>query len=468
MNPLNALSDQVTDGGLRRLDAIAIPVTLTALCLNLPASTFEDLLARALGLSLAALLGLVFLQRPHYGFYLLSVIGALIPLSVERRFPEGVSPTLLVAALTIVGWLSFVVSRPAGSRCYMSPPARPAILLMLGALVSLAFGQYPWFPVPAAPLRAQLGALGLFLFSGGAFLAAQDLLRLRRSLRHLTRIFLLAAAARLLLLLPPLQEMLPLDALASGTIGSVFWVWLVSVALSQALQNSELSAGWRLMLLLLLAGVAYFTFFEWREWASGWLPAAVAAITVLALARPRLTLMLATVMIPFGVWSFDSMWSAVWSGEQAYSYVTRVEALRTLANLGAASPLFGLGPANYYHYTPVFPLLGWYVHFSSHNNYVDIFLQTGALGLFAFLWFAASMGRVTLALQKRLTDGFDRAYMLGAAGGLAGTLTAAALGDWVIPFAYNVGVRGFAVSILAWIFLGGAAAIASDHTESPH
>jgi hypothetical protein len=29
------------------------------------------------------------------------------------------------------------------------------------------------------------------------------------------------------------------------------------------------------------------------------------------------------------------------------------------------------------------------------------------------------------------------------------------LGDWVLPFTYNVGLNGFRASMLAWLFLGG-------------
>ena len=42
-----------------------------------------------------------------------------------------------------------------------------------------------------------------------------------------------------------------------------------------------------------------------------------------------------------------------------------------------------------------------------------------------------------------------------AFGGLIGTLVAGTLGDWVLPFFYNVGMNGFRSSILTWIFLGG-------------
>jgi hypothetical protein len=44
-------------------------------------------------------------------------------------------------------------------------------------------------------------------------------------------------------------------------------------------------------------------------------------------------------------------------------------------------------------------------------------------------------------------------------GGIVGILVAAVLGDWFIPFIYNVGLRGFRSSALAWLFLGGLVAL---------
>jgi hypothetical protein len=29
------------------------------------------------------------------------------------------------------------------------------------------------------------------------------------------------------------------------------------------------------------------------------------------------------------------------------------------------------------------------------------------------------------------------------------------LGDWVLPFVYNIGLQGFRTGLLAWLFLGG-------------
>ena len=40
-------------------------------------------------------------------------------------------------------------------------------------------------------------------------------------------------------------------------------------------------------------------------------------------------------------------------------------------------------------------------------------------------------------------------------GGLAGMVVAGMLGDWVLPFFYNVGLNGFRSSMIGWLFLGG-------------
>jgi hypothetical protein len=121
--------------------------------------------------------------------------------------------------------------------------------------------------------------------------------------------------------------------------------------------------------------------------------------------------------------------------------------------------LIGLGPANYYYYSQFFPILGWYVSFNSHNNYADMLLQTGFLGLLAFTWFAFEISRMTFRLLSFLPAGFPNAYLVGALGGLAGSLVSGMLGDWIIPFFYNIGIRGFRSSLLFWVFLGGVLAL---------
>ncbi len=142
-----------------------------------------------------------------------------------------------------------------------------------------------------------------------------------------------------------------------------------------------------------------------------------------------------------------------------YSISTRVDAWGIILEIVKVNPVLGLGFANYYWYTPLFQIRGWMVSFNSHNNYVDIIAQTGLLGLAAFLWLFLEIGRVGWRLLNRVPEGFPKAYVYGALAGLVGTLVAAALGDWVLPFTYNIGMAGFRTGVLAWLFLGGLVAL---------
>lgn len=72
----------------------------------------------------------------------------------------------------------------------------------------------------------------------------------------------------------------------------------------------------------------------------------------------------------------------------------------------------------------------------------------------------AAMGLFAWRLRQRVTDGFARAYTTAAIGGIVGMLVAGVLGDWVIPFVYNIGLAGFRSAILGWLFLGGVIALA--------
>jgi hypothetical protein len=86
-----------------------------------------------------------------------------------------------------------------------------------------------------------------------------------------------------------------------------------------------------------------------------------------------------------------------------------------------------------------------------------IIAQTGLLGLACFLWFAWEVGWLGWRLQARMSAGFAQAYVYGALGGLASTLAAGMLADWVLPFVYNVDLSGFRASVMGWLFLGGGA-----------
>jgi O-antigen ligase len=140
---------------------------------------------------------------------------------------------------------------------------------------------------------------------------------------------------------------------------------------------------------------------------------------------------------------------------EEYSWGTRLDAWKIVLEIAKVNPILGLGFSNYYWYTPLFAIRGWFISFNSHSQFVDLIAQTGILGLGCFLWLFWENGRLAWRLRGKVSDGFAQAYVHGILAGLVGTLVAAALVDWVLPFVYNIGFRGFRASILPWVFLGG-------------
>ena len=159
-------------------------------------------------------------------------------------------------------------------------------------------------------------------------------------------------------------------------------------------------------------------------------------------------------MVPIAAIGVFYLMSGVVSSEE-YSVSTRFDAWMILAQIIKMNPILGLGFANYYWYTPLFPIRGYAVSFNSHNNYVDIVAQTGFVGLICFLLFIWQVGWLGWRLREQAPAGFAQAYVYGALGGLAGMVVVGMMGDWILPFFYNIGLSGFRSSMLGWLFLGG-------------
>jgi O-antigen ligase len=243
-----------------------------------------------------------------------------------------------------------------------------------------------------------------------------------------------------------------------GSDYSVFWVWTVALAFSQALLNRTLSLRWRLA----LAGLAVTTLYaglSLRSWNSGWVPPLVAVYVIACLGIPRLAIPLSLVGLAVALPHLQEIMS-LWSDpKNQYDLLSRTAAWRILWEIIQIDPILGIGFANYYWYTPLYPLFGWAARFNSHNNYVDVVAQTGFVGLACLAWFTFQITRLAWRLRTLAPPGFARAYAYGALGGLAGMLVSAGLGDWILPFAYNIGLVGVRSSLHGWFFLGGLVAV---------
>jgi hypothetical protein len=408
---------------------------------------------------------------PPVGLAVLILGSPFVPIAVGTGTNSDLNfPTLVVPLLALL-WL-LRLPRRGQLRRFVSRPFPVLVAFLAVATVSLclanhppwtfAFAVYdqPWYEqAQTAPLAAQLGQLALFALSACTFLLVADQVRSTRWLQGLTWLFLSIAGVVVADRLVPEVHRAAQGLFLGGADGSLFWTWLVSLAIAQAAFNRRLPPGLRIALAALVLATLYTGLTEGRDWLAGWIPPLIAAITCLWIGAPRIALSATLAGAAIASLELPRVVTLLVSGDNPYSLKTRIEAWRILFKLILANPVLGLGPANYYHDTILLPILGYNVRFSSHNNLVDIIAQTGALGFALFLWFLWQVGRLGWRLKDRVPPGFERAYVYGALGGLVGTFSACMLGDWFLPFVYNVGLKGFRASMLGWFFLGGLVAL---------
>ncbi len=439
---------------------IAITFLVFFLCISISYSGSLDLLILALIFVLGLYLIALIIRWPPLGLALLIVGSLLFPLEIGTGTETKLNFPILFLPVISGLWLYHLITSRGSIKLAHPRTTLPLLLLMVAVLVAFGFGQFPWFSnYGNASLPAQVGSIAIFFLSIAAFLLVGNQVQDVVWLWRLTWLFLaLGGIYTFGRLVPGIARFSPIQ-FPQGATGSLFWIWLVSLSFSQSLFNRRLAPIIRLVLAGVVIGVFSINLIQDQVWISGWLPPMVAILVILLSGAPRFGSSVILVGIPIVALNWQRVLSVILAGDNQYSLVTRLEAWRILAKIIKVNPLFGLGPANYFWYTPSYPILGYSVNFNSHNNYIDIVAQIGILGLVCFLWFAWEVGRLGWTLREKVPPGFSKAYVLGALGGLGGTLIAGMFGDWFLPYVYNVGVKGFRASVIGWLFLGGLVSI---------
>lgn len=400
-------------------------------------------------------LGLVLcLQWPPLALALFPAVALLAPWKIETGRQTDLNAAFLLAAALAVCWLLGGLAR----RSLSVPLTRvnlPLLLLCAWAGISFLAGLTPWSPfAQVAPVSSQLAGLALIWLSAMLVLLAQEDGKCRFTFQAAVGSFLLLGAFFVAgQFLPWLGGILSRH-FQEGSAGALFWVWIVVLAFSQAACNHRLHPILRMAALAVsLAALARGLLLA-PDWSSGWVPPLVGVGAILLLRFPRWTLVAALLLGILSVPWLAEVRGFLLSGDQPYSLMTRVEAARIAISVIALSPILGLGPSNYYFYTADFPILGWHVPFSFHNNYLDLAAQTGLVGLALCLWFFFEYGRYCVRRFRQAAGGTEAPWIAAGLGGLVGTVTAGLLGDWFLPFVYNVGLDGFRSSSIGWLFLG--------------
>jgi len=206
---------------------------------------------------------------------------------------------------------------------------------------------------------------------------------------------------------------------------------------------------------------------EQQDAASNWVGVAVVG-AVLAWFRFRrlrwFVVVILLVLLVSGILT-EALWSfAGGEAEWEESGGSRLTLIGRVVSVTMRNPITGLGPGAYRAYAAMQPLAYGKAYWirpavNSHNNYVDLFAHTGALGLGLFLWLMIELGGLALHLRRGVEDGFLSGFIHAMLAAWAGALVIMALADWMLPHVYNIGFPGFQAAIPVWLFLGGLVAI---------
>lgn len=399
---------------------------------------------------------LVLLKQIKFGFILIFLAGMYVPFSG----PGGVNATVLMVVSLIGLWLMDMLVVKRYFYFIRSRALLPVVIMLGISVIAFGMGQLPWFLFAnQAPLASQVGGFAIFVLSLGLMLTTANLVTDIKWLEIIVWIFIGLGAiyvfGRVL--------RLPVDNFYQHgfSANSMFWTWLVALSFSQVIFNPKLKRHVRGLLLLIVLVTLYVAFVQAYDWKSGWLPPFVVVGVIIALRYPRIVLLAIPIFLIVAGYV-----AVMLIASDEYSWGTRVDAWIIVLEISKASPVFGLGFSNYYFYTPLFPIRGWSVSFNSHSQYIDLIAQVGFLGLICFLWILFESGRLSWGMLNKLPNGFAHSYACGVLAGIAGTLVAAFLVDWVLPFVYNIGFSGFRASILPWIFMGGLVATENIHFNS--
>jgi hypothetical protein len=302
-------------------------------------------------------------------------------------------------------------------------------------------------------------------------------------------IFVLTVAALLLVLNHPLKEktlklwvviLICIGAISYATwifvrYGGIFpdgtgvvLVWAIVLLWGQVLFNPELKpwmrlAGGGISLLWM-----YWIYAQVFVWKGGWLPSLIAFFGMLWFRSRRAFLAFAAIACVIIVLNWGWINQNVVIPETGTASTLRPLYWYDVIRMTSRSILFGLGPANYTYYwsDPTFIPLSriangwdtwdeWGYAPPSHNSFVDIYSQTGLIGIILFLWGVLVALLASYKIATRLPYGFMKGFAFSVLFGfIALCFSSMFFADWLVPYVYNLTITGFRHTVYSWLLLG--------------
>lgn len=401
----------------------------------------------ALLAGLAGVVALVFIYHAmEYSAFVLIVISTV----VNPKLPNNLTLTLLFLMALLGMWLykllvverSFASLRPA-------PFNKFAVLFIIAVIISYIWSSFYVDPAvryfQGSKFLPRILTGLVLIFSPLTTLLFANLLRSIKDVKRVVWYFIVFGAVTVM------PRALKVHFPPFINIGGQLPAWVGILAFGQVLLNKNLARWQRIVLLVVISVWLYIQLDLSITWLSGWVPL-VAGLLVIVFLRSRIAFILITLLIGAYLVVNTTAVNKIIAAEDQESGVTRAHAGSTIIEYANQHFLFGMGPAGYYFYMMT------HLHYLfqlSHNNYIDIYAQTGIFGFAAWVLMWLSIGWTTLKAYFASPPG-------GFVKGLATSLIAMSgvsvismmLGDWVTPFTYTQTLAGISYTIWHWVWAG--------------
>lgn len=420
----------------------------------------EAILVFTIGITAAVLV----LYRIEWGIFAIVATSFLIRFSLSTGSATNIPASMVVSGFVVFSWILNMLLR---RRVHLDagPYLKPTLLFILISLLSV---PYSWLILRPDIFGqggsgrsglgfgfVQLGGVTLMILLPLVMLMTANVLKKESHFKVLFALVLIVA-------IPELLQRFGVFGFSFGAFvlqtGASYSLWLVALTVGQALFNYTLKV-WQRAFLLVIAGIWLYVGAELgATWFSGWMPA-FTAVLFLAFFRSRVLFL----SIIFGAVVLfllrpDFYVNHIW-GDAVNQDSNRFEIWQVIIfdlTLTKTNIFMGAGPAGYLpFYETYYPGNAWV----SHNNYVDIFAETGLIGFSIFLWMLYGIFGSGFSQRDQMPTGFLRGFNYGVLAGFVGTLLAMGLGDWFIPFVYNIGIPGFDFAVYGWLLVGAMLAL---------
>lgn len=416
-----------------------------------------------LGILMLVVVGLV-LYRLELGLLAIVFTSFFVRFSIPTGTATTIPASLVVSCIVVLIWLLSMLLK----RQVQLAPGHYVLPALLFILISVLSIPYSWLLLRPELFGhgnsgksglgfafVQVGAVTLMVLLPTVMLMAANVLRDVKWFKILFALMIIVAVPELLQRFTGLKFAVGDFKLQTGASYSL---WIVALSLGQALFNQNLQ-GWQRALLVAITGMwLFFGTGVTTIWFSGWMPSMVAVVFLSFFRSKKLFLGLLIAGLVVLAFRADYFIGYVWN-DAVHSDSNRFEIWRIIVldlTLTKTNIIFGAGPAGYLpFYETYYPGHAWV----SHNNYIDILAELGLVGAGIFLWLLFGVVRTGWEQRNRMPTGFTRGFNYGVLGGFVGTLFAMGLGDWFIPFVYNIGIPGFDFAVYGWLLTGAMLAL---------